>query len=257
MNRSWQRTQLILLHGWAMNSSCWDDCLHYLNRSCRCQSIELPGHGFADHRQSLSDRKKFIKYLYKTTPGGSVWVGWSLGGMLAQQLACHHPSHVKQLICIAANLKFLCSDDWPSALAANDFYSFAALFDNHSNQAMQGFLQLLCAPGITQSVKLRLQTMIRQSTNQPAKKNNELRRGLNCLAEHDVRTMMPTYPGTVTFIGGERDRLVSPASLHASSRIVAHGRSFIIPHAGHALILSHPRHVAQHILDCVHDRSCH
>lgn len=137
-------------------------------------------------------------------------------------------------------------------MPTDEFSAFAALFDSQPEQAMRRFLKLLYTKDMKQSDKLRLQTMIK-----PFKDKDGLRPGLDCLAEHDARSALSAYRGRVDFIGGAYDRIVSPASLHASSRLVRHGRAFILPEAGHAMMISHPQGLAKLLLSCIYDHDVH
>ena len=105
--------------------------------------IDLPGHSPAAFQSSLAQPEQLIDDLCARTPQNSVWVGWSLGGMLAQRLACRHPGHVRQLVCIAAGLQFLSSDDWPCGLSAQDFSSFVDLFIHREVSALKYFSRWL------------------------------------------------------------------------------------------------------------------
>lgn len=252
VNKRTRRANVILLHGWAMDNRCWDGCLQELSRFCRCRRIELPGHGYSATNRSPLRPEQFTDYLHANTPGGSVWVGWSLGGAFAQRLASRHPRHVKRLICVSASLRFLSAEDWPHGMPSDEFSAFAALFDNQPEQARRRFLRLLYAKNMKQPARLRLQTIIK-----PFKDKDKLRPGLDCLAQHDARNALSAYRERVYFIGGAHDRIVSAASLHSSRRLVQHGRTFILPEAGHAMMISHPQRLAKILLSCIHDHDVH
>ena len=77
------------------------------------------------------------------------------------------------------------------------------------------------------------------------------------LADNDARAAMAAHTGSVSFIGGSHDRPAPAASLHARGRPLARGQTFIVPQAGHALPMSHPRQLAERPLDCLDNADVH
>ncbi|MDM8569389.1 alpha/beta fold hydrolase, partial [Thiotrichales bacterium HSG1] len=75
---------LILLHGWGFNNNIWDDIAVDLAKDWRVYQVDLPGHGkspMCDY--SLSS---LTEQLAASLPNDAVWIGWSLGGLLAMNI---------------------------------------------------------------------------------------------------------------------------------------------------------------------------
>ena len=71
-----------------------------------------------------------------------------------------------------------------------------------------------------------------------------LAEGLAILHDADLRPGLPTLAMPSLWIAGRRDRLVSPAALHAAAALAPHARAVEIAGAGHAPFLTHADAVA-------------
>src|SRR5690606_31937796 len=105
----------ILLHGWGCDSRTWQPLLPALEKTARVTALDLPGFGNAKTSTPflLPD---ILADLAAKIPEGSVVMGWSLGGMLGVQLAAKYPHKVRALITLAANAKFVASDNYACAM---------------------------------------------------------------------------------------------------------------------------------------------
>jgi pimeloyl-[acyl-carrier protein] methyl ester esterase len=57
----------------------------------------------------------------------NAWLGgWSLGGMLASELAARRGERCCGLVTLASNPRFVAHEDWPSAMPAQTFDGFLA-----------------------------------------------------------------------------------------------------------------------------------
>ena len=78
---------LYLIHGWGMNASVWDPLLTTLNDDYQVTRVDLPGHGnspLPEKQLALSD---WSSALMEAAPENAIWLGWSLGGLLALHAA--------------------------------------------------------------------------------------------------------------------------------------------------------------------------
>jgi pimeloyl-[acyl-carrier protein] methyl ester esterase len=84
---------LILLHGWGFNHAIWRDCAAEWARHFTVYQVDLPGHGqspLCDY-----DWEHLLPVLSKELPARAIWVGWSLGGLLATAMARWQPERGK------------------------------------------------------------------------------------------------------------------------------------------------------------------
>ena len=75
---------------------------------------------------------------------------------------------------------------------------------------------------------------------QPEPEAAALETGLEILRTADLRSLATQLKQPVLLIGGEKDRLVSPAALHNVAALLSRCQLEIIPAAGHAPFISKP-----------------
>ena len=92
--------ELVLLHGWGMSSHIWHDWLPSLRRYAHVTLIDLPGYGGSKPISKLSLDDLLPQYL-EHLPSKAIYLGYSLGGMLATQIAYRFPERVSVLISLA------------------------------------------------------------------------------------------------------------------------------------------------------------
>lgn len=51
--------------------------------------------------------------VLEQAPPQAVWLGWSLGGLVASQVAIMRPERVQALVTVASSPCFAARDDWP------------------------------------------------------------------------------------------------------------------------------------------------
>ena len=87
-------------------------------------AIDLPGFAALDTEPTLN-LAATLNELEALLPEGCLLLGWSLGGMLAGQLAS---SPGKGLLTLAANPSFIARPHWPEALEAEVLANFHSSF---------------------------------------------------------------------------------------------------------------------------------
>lgn len=103
---------IVLLHGWAIHSGIWRSVADKLADEFRVTLIDLPGFGQSDMIANYS-MSNVIDQLSQVAPASALWLGWSLGGLIATQFALRYPDCVTKLICVASTPKFVKTNDWP------------------------------------------------------------------------------------------------------------------------------------------------
>ena len=100
-----QGPNLTLIHGWGAQNAAWREwCQNYLAKHCTVTLIELPGFGESaplkldDTAKPEAIEQAWVDALAAVLPDNTHLLGWSLGGLLAQQLCLKEPKKIKSLI---------------------------------------------------------------------------------------------------------------------------------------------------------------
>lgn len=143
---------LVLLHGWGCDSRSWLPLLPLLNQSYDLMVIELPGFAGSAANASIDG---WVEALLEVLPERAVYIGWSLGGMLATHLAAQHPERVIGLVTLASNLKFTDSAGWPCAMPTATFEQFYSAFAQSPETTLKRFAGLMSAGDINDRALLK------------------------------------------------------------------------------------------------------
>lgn len=228
---------VVMLHGWAMSSGIWGQVTERLSAHFRLTLIDLPGHGM-NAGSDIASLDELFDAIRRIAPTGAVWLGWSLGGMIALAFTRRFPGMVSGVITVGANLKFCQSEDWPHAMPVSDFDAFAAAVLVDPTEAVKRFVALQSLGGGMSGSEVRaLQASVLSQL--PSKAG--LQFGLALLGSLDLREDLCLIEQPVLAIFGARDRIV-PFPVSSDWQILAKNlRTRVIAGSGHAPFLTHPQ----------------
>lgn len=118
MNNIWWQTKgqgnvhLVLLHGWGLNAEVWRCIDEELSSHFTLHLVDLPGFGRSRGFGALS-LADMAEAVLRQAPDKAIWLGWSLGGLVASQIALTHPERVQALVTVASSPCFSARDEWP------------------------------------------------------------------------------------------------------------------------------------------------
>ena len=107
--------ELVVLHGWGMHSLVWDEVIPGLLEKFQVTVIDLPGFGRSPMPGGDYDLEYLITHVLAVAPKKAVWLGWSLGGLVALAIAAKHPERVDGVIGVSCNPRFTRNEQWPSS----------------------------------------------------------------------------------------------------------------------------------------------
>lgn len=193
--------EVVLLHGWGFSGAIFNDLMEkYQDKYC-LSSIDLPGHGkSADVDGGLCE---WAAEIIKILPPKPILVGWSLGGLLALEIARKVP--LKSLILLASSPKFVNTKNWNYGIDADNFQNFSdTLYKNH-NSAIKRFVSLQTKN------KAQIKKLNHTIDANPASKK-ALKQGLDMLLKTDMSKVIPSLKTPISAILGNKDNLV-PAKI--------------------------------------------
>lgn len=229
---------LVLLHGWGMRPGVWQDFVAALAGAPPCLAPALPGHGDTPAPDS-ADLAAWSEALLPALPPRAVLVGWSLGAMLALDLAARHPERVAALALIGASPRFVAGPDWPHGLDAATVAAFLQGFASDAPATLRRFLalQVLGEPQrrtFTATLAAQL-----QDPTEPDR-HAQLARGLELLARADLRAACSKVAQPVLLLHGEADALMPLGAARWLAEALPDACLHSFPGCGHAPFLSQP-----------------
>ena len=200
---------VVFVHGWAMNSAVWDDCIEQLPEWINVIVVDLPGHGtMADvEARTLDD---YVQALVPLVHVPVIWVGWSLGGLAVLRLAELYPERVAAAMLVSTNPCFVTKPGWDCAVDAGVFDQFASDLARDQEKTIRRFLALQ-VKGLPDAMAVVRQLQHSIETRGAASKQ-ALMSGLGMLLETDMRHVLKSIEAPVHWLLGAKDGLV-PASL--------------------------------------------
>ncbi|OOF11838.1 pimeloyl-[acyl-carrier protein] methyl ester esterase [Salinivibrio proteolyticus] len=231
-----QGPDLVLIHGWGMNSAVWSLILPYLTANYRVHCVDLPGFGLSPAQPGL-DLEQLAQVLLKESPAQATWLGWSLGGLVATQAALLAPHRLTGLVTVASSPKFVAEPGWrgikPAVLNA-----FASQLEQDFSLTVERFmaLQAMGSPTAKKDIKALKQAVF----SRPAPDPQALADGLQILASADLRQACQSIRLPWLRLYGRLDGLVPVAVAGQMDAWVPHSPSEVFAHSAHAPFVTEP-----------------
>ncbi|WP_051563867.1 pimeloyl-ACP methyl ester esterase BioH [Enterovibrio calviensis] len=239
-----QGSDLILIHGWGMNSAVWQNILPALTPHYRVHCVDLPGYGFSQPTDAFS-LQEMAHCLLNNSPQESIWAGWSLGGMVATQAALMAPERVKGLVTIASSPRFAAEHGW-RGIKPEVLQAFTKQLAGDFKTTVERFmaLQAMGSPTARQDIKWLKQSVL----SHPAPQPEALEAGLGILADADLRPHLHDISMPWLRMYGRLDGLVPVKVAQELDVLAPQSQRQIFANASHAPFISDPAHFTQALL---------
>jgi pimeloyl-[acyl-carrier protein] methyl ester esterase len=235
---------VVLLHGWALHGGMWGPWLDDFALRARLHVLDLPGHGRSAWPPGVHDLDGIARAVYPLLPREAVVLGWSLGGMIALELARRHPRQVSALVLVATTPRFLAGDGWEHGMRADVLEEFARGLAVDHRRTVQNFLALQARGDERSSEALRM--LRRQLAQHGPPDLRALETGLSILRDADLRDALPRIAQPTLVVSGQHDRLTPPDAGRELAMAMPSARFTLIERSGHAPFLSHgPQFLAE------------
>ncbi len=232
-----QGQDLVMLHGWGMNSAVFSPLKAELS-DFRVHYVDLPGYGHSRPRAgAIGD---WVTLIAERTPRNSVWLGWSLGGLVAKSAAISHSEHVRALVTVASSPYFVAQPDnqWPG-IDPKVLAAFAEQLNLDIQTVIERFLAIQ-AMG-SETARQDIKNLKQQVLSRPLPGKSALTQSLAFLEQVDLRQRLRRINQPWLRIWGRSDGLVPR---HVPAKIPPHHdrvTDHIIKKASHAPFFSHRR----------------
>lgn len=222
---------IIFLHGWAQSRQIW---YNQFEPFAGAIFLNLPGHGGAAELPAA----QWLDHLREQLPEEPVdLVGWSLGGMLAMQLAAAQPERVARLALVSTTPRFTAASDWPHGSGSELFAGFRdAVMTGTPKSLNRFFMLMLHGDAISRS---DYNTIARAAVDRDKRISPAgLAEGLELLEQLDLRETVARIQQPTLVIHGDQDAIVPVGAGDWLAGELANARRERFSACGHAPFLT-------------------
>jgi pimeloyl-[acyl-carrier protein] methyl ester esterase len=227
---------LVLLHGWGVNSAVWNPIVESLSQKFNLYLVDLPGFGESLPLANYS-LESIVAEIMNVVPDSAIWCGWSLGGFIATYAAFYHPNRVNKLIQVCSPIKFVQSDDWPG-IDRDIFNQFKKGIEENKNKTLVRFMNLQ-AMG-SHSVRKDVLQIKKQMHGTKLANKTALLAGLDLLNKTDLREEFAGLEQPCLSLFGRGDTLVPILTSDAMKQLLPNCKQVIFEASSHAPFISEP-----------------
>lgn len=228
---------LVLLHGWGIHSGIWELVTEQLAQNYTLHLIDLPGFGRSPLPGGDYSLDMLTEQVLKVAPESAHYLGWSMGGLVATNIAVQHPERVSSLITVSSTPRFVEQDDWPHAMKENIMDSFCRYLEEDYQGTIIRFLAIQAIGSETQKNDIKRLRDTVFIHGMPASK--ALREGLALLNDVDLREELGLIKAPFLRLYGRLDSLVPAKAAEEIQQLAPMSRHHVFPKASHAPFLSH------------------
>ncbi|MBV1881972.1 MAG: pimeloyl-ACP methyl ester esterase BioH [Pseudomonadales bacterium] len=230
---------LVLLHGWGLHSGLWDGVMPELLQQFNVTVIDLPGMGRSPLPQGEYDLESLSCQVLRVAPDNAIWLGWSLGGLVALKIATDYPGRVAGLVNVASLPAYCKADGWPDAMSPQLLDGFVEMMAEDWEGALIRFLAFQCKDSETYGDDVSQLQEALFFHGQPAQK--ALRQGLKVLRDTDLRLALQSLSIPSLYLLGQNDNIISSEMAASVAALNDNCSVGIVTGASHAPFLSHPK----------------
>ncbi|PKH02413.1 pimeloyl-[acyl-carrier protein] methyl ester esterase [Psychromonas sp. MB-3u-54] len=235
---------LILLHGWGVNSAVWNPVLEGLSAHFRVHLIDLPGFGNSEELAEYS-LDTIVERIMERVPEQSIWCGWSLGGLIASHACYLYPDKIAKLIQVCTSPKFVGDELWPG-VETIVFENFKSGLLKNANKTLARFIGIQ-AMGC-QSARKDTLILKKLLTDTKQASLRALSEGLDLLSESDLRMEFVQIRLPCLSIFGQFDGLVPIETSVAMQQLLPDSLQKVFMYSSHAPFVSEPEEFIDNII---------
>lgn len=227
---------LVLLHGWGLHSGAWAEAMPLLTARWRVHAFDLPGHGHSAGVEATTFDDATDR-LAALVPKGAAVCGWSLGGLIAQNLARRHPDRVARLALVASTPCFAARPGWPHGMTPAALQTFTDGLAHDHVKMLKRFVALNAMHGPQGRDAVRTFTARLAERGPPSDRG--LATTLGWLRDVDLREQTAGLEVPTVIVHGGRDMVVPAAAAKWFWQYLPNSTLHELPQTGHMPFFSH------------------
>lgn len=236
---------LALLHGWGLNSRVWGTCTDALASKHELLLVDLPGAGKSAMLPATT-LDTLAAAVDRAIPHEAHVLGWSLGGLVALQLALDRPTRSGKWALVCTSPCFVTRAGWPHGIAPKHLSAFGEQLRHDYAATLLDFLvlNLLGAKHARETVRqLRDNVLMHGKPELTA-----LDAKLAVIKRTDLRQRVSEIARDVLVIAGDRDRLAPAGASQWLARHLPRAELTVLERCAHVPFLTHADAFARRVL---------
>ena len=199
--------------------------------------VDLPGYGRSGGFGAMS-LEEMAQRVLENAPERAIWLGWSLGGLVASQVALSHPDRVQALVTVASSPCFSAHDSWPG-IKPDVLSGFQQQLSEDFQRTVERFLALQTLG--TESARQDARALKSTVLSLPMPSPDVLNGGLEILKTADLRQPLTALAMPFLRLYGRLDGLVPRKIIPLLDALWPKSTSIVFDKAAHAPFISHPQ----------------
>ena len=231
---------LVFIHGWGVNHRIWRQQVKHFVRKFQVLTVDLPGHGLTQyHTVTFGDMVYgLIDVVNALELKPAVFVGSSMGGLVAFKLYDVCPKIVRSMIFVGSQPKFARSEDYPWGLDVPAIRKLAHQIETHYPNMLNIFFRSLFTHKERATRRFKWIQTFRKTDYVPDKK--ALLEMLDFLEKEDLRYVLDRIKIPLQFINGAEDPICPQAAVSTIKEQIPNARLDWFEECGHFPFLSKP-----------------
>ena len=214
---------MLIIHGWGTDDRIWPE---WLRNEGYCYSKNFPQ--FEDVEQ------EFLNY-FSVKQNKVIVLGWSLGSMLALELANKHGDKIAGLTLVAPTAKFINSDDYQAGLPSSVLKNLQRKLIRNKLETQKNFYGLMFSKNEASLKDKFIDDLAPLFYDLDI---DSLQKGLMYLKEQDLRFLLHDIKVPAVIISGTEDDICLPQAAEFLYSNLAKAKLFKIAGAGHIPFLT-------------------
>lgn len=222
-----------LIHGWATEPAIWDTVRATLESHGHDVIVyTMPGYGPRNHENGNVTFDDLVNDATDKLKPCDLWVGWSLGAMIALASAATKSTTCRGLFLVCPTAKFCCNDE--KAVALNQL---RVAIESDSEKAVARFRRSMPSVKNRRPIGKRLQQL---HSSGPHSSAPTLLAGLEILSATDLSGEVNKIDFPVGIVSGNEDTIIPCASGKELHRLIPNSTHTTLP-CGHVPFLECPQ----------------
>jgi pimeloyl-[acyl-carrier protein] methyl ester esterase len=222
---------IALIHGWATAPSIWESVRNELEvQAIEVNVYEMPGYGSRRDESGNLSLNELVDDAIQHLPANALWVGWSLGAMIALSAAARNRSSIAGVLAVCATAKF-CGDKQK----VDSLGELQSAVENNPSKAVSRFQRSMPCPANRRAISKQL------TANPDCSATKEtLLSGLKILSRADLSDEVNKIEVPVRLVSGDEDPIIPPSAAIELNGLIS-GSQFTALPCGHLPFLECPQ----------------